>query len=73
MQAMDALAAKLTAIGLEVESLSHPGETLAPFTVAHVIEAKPHPNADKLRALRGRYRRGAKSRWCAARPTRGPA
>ena len=46
---VDALAAKLTAIGLEVESLSHPGDALAPFTVAYVVEAKPHPNADKLR------------------------
>ena len=45
---VDALAAKLTAVGLEVEEVSHPGETLAPFTVAHVIEARPHPNADKL-------------------------
>ena len=46
---VDALAAKLTAVGLEVEEVRHPGEALAPFTVAHVIEAKPHPNADKLR------------------------
>ena len=44
----DALAAKLTAVGLEVEKVRHPGETLAPFTVAHVVEARPHPNADKL-------------------------
>ena len=46
---VDALAAKLTAVGLEVEEVSHPGETFAPFTVAHVVEARPHPNADKLR------------------------
>ena len=45
----DAIAATLTAVGLEVESLSRPAEAFAPFTVAHVIEAKAHPNADKLR------------------------
>ncbi len=45
---LEAIADKLTAIGLEVESVSLRGEELAPFTVAHVIEAEPHPNADKL-------------------------
>ena len=46
---LDELAAKLTAIGLEVEEVRRPGDDLAPFTVAHVVEAKQHPNADKLR------------------------
>ena len=46
---LDAIAAKLTAIGLEVEEVRRPGDELAPFTVAHVVEAKQHPNADKLR------------------------
>ena len=46
---LDELAAKLTAIGLEVESVRRQGDELAPFTVAHVIEARQHPNADKLR------------------------
>ena len=46
---LDTIAQTLTAVGLEVESLSRPGDALAPFTVAHVIEARPHPNADKLR------------------------
>ena len=39
---------KLSAIGLEVESVENPAEALAAFTVARVIEAKKHPNADKL-------------------------
>ncbi len=43
------LAEKVTAIGLELESLTNPAETLAPFKVVHVIEAKPHPDADRLR------------------------
>ena len=46
---LDELAAKLTAIGLEVEEVRRPGDDLAAFTVAHVVEAKQHPNADKLR------------------------
>ncbi len=40
---------KLTAVGLEVESVTDPAEALKPFFVAEVIEAKPHPNADRLR------------------------
>ena len=39
----------LTGLGLEVESVTDRGAALAPFTVAHVVEAKPHPDADKLR------------------------
>ena len=36
-------------IGLEVEEVRRPGDELAPFTVAYVVEARQHPNADKLR------------------------
>ena len=42
----------LTAIGLEVEEIVNRGPELAPFTVASVIEARPHPNADKLQICR---------------------
>jgi phenylalanyl-tRNA synthetase beta chain len=38
-----------TMIGLELEELTSPADALAPFTIAHVIEAKQHPNADRLR------------------------
>src|SRR3954471_4072873 len=47
----EALADKLTAIGLEVESLSNPAEALAAFTVAKVLTAEKHPQADKLQVL----------------------
>ncbi len=40
---------KLTAIGLELEGVHDRAAELAPFTVAHVIEARQHPNADRLR------------------------
>ncbi|HTM95539.1 MAG TPA: phenylalanine--tRNA ligase subunit beta [Croceibacterium sp.] len=45
------IAAKLNAIGIEVESLEDPAEKLAGFTVAEVLTAAPHPNADKLQVL----------------------
>ncbi|MBN9317595.1 MAG: phenylalanine--tRNA ligase subunit beta [Devosia sp.] len=38
----------LTMIGLEVEEIVDPAEKLRPFVVAHVVEAKPHPNSDHL-------------------------
>ncbi len=39
---------KLTAIGLELEDVHDPASDLAAFTVGYVIEAKQHPNADRL-------------------------
>jgi phenylalanyl-tRNA synthetase beta chain len=45
------IADKLTAIGLEVESVSNPAEALAPFRVAKVLTAQKHPQADKLQVL----------------------
>ena len=39
----------LPMLGLEVEGVEDPARNLAAFTVAHVLEAKPHPNADRLR------------------------
>ncbi|MEQ1890205.1 MAG: phenylalanine--tRNA ligase subunit beta [Alphaproteobacteria bacterium] len=43
------IAEKLTAIGLEVESVQDRGAALAAFTVAKVISAEQHPNADRLK------------------------
>jgi phenylalanyl-tRNA synthetase beta chain len=40
---------RLTMIGLEVESVEDKGKALAPYVIARVIEAKQHPNADRLR------------------------
>jgi phenylalanyl-tRNA synthetase beta chain len=45
------LADKLTNIGLEVEEVSNPAEALAPFTIAKVLTAEKHPQADKLQVL----------------------
>jgi phenylalanyl-tRNA synthetase beta chain len=40
---------KLTMIGLEVESVEDKARQLAPFTIARVLDARQHPNADRLR------------------------
>ncbi|HEX8937252.1 MAG TPA: phenylalanine--tRNA ligase subunit beta, partial [Sphingomicrobium sp.] len=45
------IADKLTAIGLEVEEVTNPGEALAPFRVARILTAEKHPQADKLQVL----------------------
>jgi phenylalanyl-tRNA synthetase beta chain len=42
---------KLSAIGLEVESVDDPSEKLGAFRVARIAEAKRHPNADKLQIV----------------------
>jgi len=46
---VDALATKLTAIGLEVEGMHNPAAILAPFIIAQIVTADQHPNADRLR------------------------
>ena len=47
----EAIAEKLTAIGLEVEGVSNPAEALAPFRVAKVLTAEKVPNSRKLMKL----------------------
>ncbi|MEO1168606.1 MAG: phenylalanine--tRNA ligase subunit beta [Pseudomonadota bacterium] len=48
---LDTVLETLTAIGLEVEGVETPGETLADFRIARVVSAGKHPNADKLQLL----------------------
>lgn len=52
--------------GLEVEEVIDPREKLAPFTVCKVIEAKPHPGADKLRVCTVETVDGVKQIVCGA-------
>jgi phenylalanyl-tRNA synthetase beta chain len=47
--ALDHIVERLTMIGLEVEHLEDKGKMLAPYVIAKVIEARQHPNADRLR------------------------
>src|SRR6202167_4707667 len=43
------IVAPLPRVGLEVESVDDPSRKYDGFVVASVIEAKPHPNADRLK------------------------
>jgi phenylalanyl-tRNA synthetase beta chain len=56
----------LIGAGLEVEGISDPAEALKPFTVARVIEARPHPNADRLKVLDVETARGRVQVVCGA-------
>jgi phenylalanyl-tRNA synthetase beta chain len=49
---LETIATTLSAIGLEVEGVENRAAVLAPFVIAEVIEAAPHPNADRLRACK---------------------
>ncbi len=46
---LDEVVTAMTMAGLEVEHVDDPGAKLAAFTVAKIVEAVQHPNADKLR------------------------
>ncbi|SLN48884.1 Phenylalanine--tRNA ligase beta subunit [Aquimixticola soesokkakensis] len=46
---LDDILYALTDLGLEVEGVENPAAKLAAFEVAKVIDAQPHPDADKLR------------------------
>ena len=46
---LDTIMRSLTMTGLEVEAVVDRSKELAPFRVAYVVSAEPHPNADKLR------------------------
>ncbi len=57
--AVDEIATKLSAIGLEVESVDNPAENLGAFRVARIVEAGKHPNADKLQVIQVEVEKGA--------------
>jgi len=48
-EVVEKLADKLTMIGLEVENIEDKAKALAAFSIARVISAEQHPNADRLR------------------------
>ena len=56
----------LTDLGLEVEEVVNPLAKLAPFTLARVIHAEKHPDADKLRVCRVMTDEGEKQIVCGA-------
>ena len=48
----------MSAIGLEVESVEDPAKSLGAFTIARIVEAKKHPNADKLQVVQVEVAKG---------------
>ncbi len=58
--------AAMTMAGLEVEHVDDPGKKLAAFTVARIIEAVQHPNADRLRVCQVDTVDGRKEIVCGA-------
>ena len=49
---LDEITFALTDLGLEVEGVTDPAARLTAFTVGEILEATPHPDADKLRVCR---------------------
>lgn len=49
---LDDITYALTDLGLEVEDVVNPLDTLAAFTVGYVTQAEQHPDADKLRVCK---------------------
>lgn len=48
---LEEISTTLSSIGLEVEGIDDPAERLGAFRIARVLEARPHPNADRLQVL----------------------
>ena len=48
-EGLEAIEAHMVKAGLEVEHIENPAEKLSSFTVAKVLDAQPHPDADRLR------------------------
>lgn len=63
---LDALAAKLTAIGLEVDGIEDKAEALTPFVVAEILHAEKHPQADKLQVCKVKAAQGELQIVCGA-------
>jgi phenylalanyl-tRNA synthetase beta chain len=60
------VAEAMTMAGLEVEHVEDPGAKLSAFSVAKVIEAVQHPNADRLRVCQVETKDGRKEIVCGA-------
>ena len=60
------VAAAMTMAGLEVEHVIDPAAKLAAFSVAKIVEAAPHPNADRLRVCQVDTRDGRLEIVCGA-------
>ena len=63
---LSAIVDAMTAAGLEVEHVLEPSAKLKPFSVAKVVEAVQHPNADRLRVCQVDTADGRKEIVCGA-------
>ncbi len=63
---LERIAETLTALGLEVEGIEDRGKALGAFTVAHILSAERHPNADKLQVCSVETRTGTVQVVCGA-------
>ena len=63
---LDDILYALTDLGLEVEEVTDRTAKLAPFTLARVLHAEQHPDADKLRVCRVLTDEGEKQIVCGA-------
>ncbi|MCX8507419.1 MAG: phenylalanine--tRNA ligase subunit beta, partial [Rhodobacteraceae bacterium] len=63
---LDDILYALTDLGLEVEEVVNPAARLAPFTLAKIVHAESHPDADKLRVCRVLTDEGEKQIVCGA-------
>lgn len=68
----EALAELLTRVGLEVEEIDRPGDSLAKLIVGEVLEAIPHPDSDHLSVCQVTDGRETHTVVFAALPTSGP-
>lgn len=63
---VDRIVEAMTMAGLEVEHVDDPGARLADFSVARIVEAVQHPNADRLRVCQVDTIDGRKEIVCGA-------
>src|SRR3954453_10707502 len=63
---VDEVVEAMTMAGLEVEHVEDPAAKLAAFSVAKVVEAVQHPNADRLRVCPVDTKAGRKEIVCGA-------
>src|ERR1700712_4893179 len=63
---VEAVVEAMTMAGLEVEHVEDPAAKLAAFSVARIVEAVQHPNADRLRVCQVDTKDGRKEIVCGA-------
>lgn len=63
---IDEVVEAMTLAGLEVEEVHNPAEKLAAFSIAKVLTAEKHPDADKLKVCTVETRDGTKQIVCGA-------